>query len=526
VRRILRGLNLIHGNITREIASIFLISMLIATSSTSAFAEVSIGVRQNLSGLGGSLPRISAVGDNVYVTWFEGCTGGTCLLFRASHDNGATFDEPITLDIGVTPDFHYQIVAIGNDVHMIWAPNFNQVRYTASHDSGVTFDEPITLGVGVEAALAAVGENVYAAWSVFRTDLGRYEIKFRASHNSGTIFEDEVKLNQERASPFLRVFATGDDVSVLWRGYSSESEIFQDLFLITSHDNGNTFGDPLDITALSSTDLQGESMDPSIAFSGAELYIAWTQGFDESDIEDVYFVSSNNSGDTFTEPVKLSQNNNSRNIHVDTSDDGNLVFISWFNAKEGEAIFGVSNDHGASFELVTLTLGSPTQLVSRGDNVFVLMIEDTETLFTVSNDNGATFEPVTNINDDFVGGSFLAQMAVSDDSNIVYFVYQSVGGIFFRAGFVTTVTPTVEELMEHINNMDLPHEIQTSLISPLKQAQKLLDDDNPSNDPAACGKLDAFINIVNSKEKNYQLTSDQALVLRQSGNDIEASLFC
>lgn len=86
--------------------------------------------------------------------------------------------------------------------------------------------------------------------------------------------------------------------------------------------------------------------------------------------------------------------------------------------------------------------------------------------------------------------------------------------------------PTIETLIADINSMNLEHGVQTSLIAPLKNADKLLNDSNTSNDEAVCGKLTAFTNKVDVKEKNDQLTSDQAEGLSQTAQDIKDSLAC
>ncbi len=63
-------------------------------------------------------------------------------------------------------------------------------------------------------------------------------------------------------------------------------------------------------------------------------------------------------------------------------------------------------------------------------------------------------------------------------------------------------------------------------MAPLKQAVKLLNDDNTNNDNAVCGKLNAFINEVNAKEKNGKLTLAQADQLKQQANAIKFSVGC
>jgi hypothetical protein len=55
----------------------------------------------------------------------------------------------------------------------------------------------------------------------------------------------------------------------------------------------------------------------------------------------------------------------------------------------------------------------------------------------------------------------------------------------------------------------------------LKEISNILDDNNPNNDKAVCGKLGAFINQVNANERrNNTLTTDQADNLRTQAEDI------
>lgn len=91
---------------------------------------------------------------------------------------------------------------------------------------------------------------------------------------------------------------------------------------------------------------------------------------------------------------------------------------------------------------------------------------------------------------------------------------------------IVTPAQAIYNLISIIGNMGLPAGVVNSLTAPLKQAAALLNDNNPSNDVAACGKLDAFINQVNAKTQNGQLTLAQATQLLQAANAIKSSLGC
>jgi len=75
----------------------------------------------------------------------------------------------------------------------------------------------------------------------------------------------------------------------------------------------------------------------------------------------------------------------------------------------------------------------------------------------------------------------------------------------------TILTPgqASQNLIDLIGEMDLPESVQTSLAAPLKQAMKVLDDDNPKNDKAAVGKLNAFINKAEA-QRGKKISDEQA----------------
>ena len=74
--------------------------------------------------------------------------------------------------------------------------------------------------------------------------------------------------------------------------------------------------------------------------------------------------------------------------------------------------------------------------------------------------------------------------------------------------------------------MGLPAGLANSLTSRLGQIADLLNDGNPGNDGAACSKLNSFINHVNAKEGSGELTASQASALRDTANEIRATIGC
>ena len=83
-----------------------------------------------------------------------------------------------------------------------------------------------------------------------------------------------------------------------------------------------------------------------------------------------------------------------------------------------------------------------------------------------------------------------------------------------------TLTP---KLIDTIDNMRLGKGTTTSLEAPLNAAAKQL---NRGNDVTACNLLNSFLDQVDAKQTNGQLTSLQAASLRQQALSIQHTLGC
>ena len=77
-----------------------------------------------------------------------------------------------------------------------------------------------------------------------------------------------------------------------------------------------------------------------------------------------------------------------------------------------------------------------------------------------------------------------------------------------------------------IESFDLPTGVENSLKSNLKQIEQLLNDGNPNNDDAVCDKLISFLQKVDEKFQNNEITEAQAIILEAKANVIITELGC
>lgn len=184
----------------------------------------------------------------------------------------------------------------------------------------------------------------------------------------------------------------------------------------------------------------GFSEHPHMAVSGHNTYIAWVDNSDN--IKQVYFTSSENAGQEFSNPIVLSSNE-SQASNVDVSAESNFVYVTWQEKSldHSSVILKVSSNFGKTFGeekiLSNHSNDSYPRIQSQNGNVYVAWNIDigkssepikhsnknsSETnpgiYFTVSKDGGKTFS-VPQILSDASDFSF-GEAQVSAFNNYVY----------------------------------------------------------------------------------------------------------
>ncbi|MDQ3968662.1 MAG: glycoside hydrolase [Thermoproteota archaeon] len=215
---------------------------------------------------------IAASDSNVYVSWWDNrTTGNNEIFFARSTDNGQTFDEAINLSNSPGGSADNQVTAQDNNVYVVWWDNRTgtwEVFSRSSTDGGETFSEAVMLqGIGnstfrlappqpniisVDTVLAASGDNEYAVWWDNKT--GNWEVIFARSTDNGATFADPINISNsaDLRSIGARIAAEGDYVYISWVEINPETEQ-KDVFVRTSSDQGETFGEPTMLTIANST---------------------------------------------------------------------------------------------------------------------------------------------------------------------------------------------------------------------------------------------------------------------------------
>ncbi|MGE5863240.1 MAG: sialidase family protein [Nitrososphaerales archaeon] len=306
--------------------------------------------------------QIESFGNNIYVVWQESVTESLPehnydIFFIKSEDNGKTFSNPINLSNSTEFSERPQIAVSKNGIFIVWAdtinPNNKEIIFTKSEDNGKTFSNPINISNNSKNSynqeISVFNENVYVVWQ--ESDENNIDesndsnIIFTSSIDSGNTFKNSILLINNTIDAFPKINSYGSNVYIVW---NNENKNNSGLFLVKSSDKGNNFDE---ISKINVDNNFGESQ---ISVNKNEVLISWG-GLLTKNIDNIYYVISNDNGYTFTDTntytKKIIGFNDTSNLYelddiiknplnVEVTSNNNLSSVAWQNSfsKENEDI--------------------------------------------------------------------------------------------------------------------------------------------------------------------------------------------
>src|SRR5574340_851853 len=232
------------------IAIIFVVGFSVSTVLAQVASEPAIAVHYQFS-------QMTASGNNVYVAWMEnwGGTGNSYAVFERSTDSGNTFSAPITLSNSTDGDANIQqIIASGNNVYVLidytlQGNTVAELSFRASHDNGTTFGDPVILlkdtqtrGT-VNISASQDGKTIYAFGEdssncPIQTMNCQYQLFLRKSTDEGLSFTKPTiikTVSEEIAFAYIQIATSENDVYLVWGEQIGDN---LELFLAKSNDDG------------------------------------------------------------------------------------------------------------------------------------------------------------------------------------------------------------------------------------------------------------------------------------------------
>jgi len=306
--------------------------------------------------------QIAAYENNVYVVWQESVIEtlpehNYDIFFIKSENKGRSFSNPINLSNNNEYSERPQMAVSKNSIFIVWAENVDnnnnnnkQIMFTKSEDNGTTFSKVINLSNNSKNSdnpeISVFNENVYVVWQ--ESDKNNTNTKnnknivFKNSLDNGNTFNNSLELIKNTKDAFPKINSYGNNVYIVWNNENKNNN--SGLFLVKSSDKGNSFEKGIKLTDQSNS---GESQ---IAVDKNEVLVVWG-GFLSKNIDNIYYVKSNDNGNTFTDAKTISdkKNSNSNNINdyrnfneiinnpinVEVPNN-NLSFVVWQNTFSNE----------------------------------------------------------------------------------------------------------------------------------------------------------------------------------------------
>lgn len=306
--------------------------------------------------------QIESFENNIYVVWQESVTEtlpehNYDIFFIKSEDNGKTFSKAINLSNSTEFSERPQIAVSKNGIFIVWTdtinPNNKEIIFTKSEDNGKTFSKAVNISNNSKNSssqeISVFNENVYVVWqesdksNIDESNEGN--IILIKSIDGGNTFKDSILLVNNTIDAFPKIDSYGNNVYIVW---NNENKNSSGLFLVKSSDKGNNFDE---VIKLSVDNNFGESQ---ISVNKNEVLISWG-GLLTKSIDNIYFVKSNDNGNSFTDANTVSEriigfndrNNYTKSgniiknpVNVEIASYNNLTFVAWQNSfsKQNEDI--------------------------------------------------------------------------------------------------------------------------------------------------------------------------------------------
>lgn len=371
-----------------------------------------------------SEPKLSVSGANVYVVWRDDISAETNIYLSRSIDSGANFIAPQKVSTTTDSDLP-EVVSTGNSVYILWIDSTgdDSILFRGSHDKGATLASIEDLDLDSTnaksaIALAVSGSTVHAIW-VEATD---NDLFYRGITDNGdgtfTLVPSSSLVTVRDGSSALvesTITATGTSVHVVWREAAGDLEIFHSR----SIDNGATFGSPTNIS-----DDADFSITPQILMTGTNLYIAWGTLVSGSDL-DLFIRTSVDNGATFgTRASVQSHADNASFIKMAVA--SGLVFLVWEDDTDDSGtdsdvyfVSGTTTDTEIAFdasnyklsETSTITITAPNSNTDDG------ITDETITVDVTSDATGATAISFTATENSGTPGEFIGTISFDEDAS-------------------------------------------------------------------------------------------------------------
>lgn len=349
----------------------------------------------NTNNSSSELVSVSVSGSVVHLVWLDYRDGNAEIYYKRSTDDGVNWETDLRLTNNTFDSQSPSLSVSVQHLHTVWYDNRDgnyEIYYKRSTDGGVSWgaDTRLTNNSGQSwyPSVSISGSSVHVVWYDGRD--GNDEIYYKRSTDGGVNWGADTRLTNNAAlSQRPSVAATGTDVHVLWTDFRDGSDA--EIYFKRSTDGGANWE-----TDIRLTNSIGNSYNPSVTVSGSALHIVWYDNRDGN--QEIYYKRSTDRGINWGSDTRLTINIPGISYLPSVAVSGSAVHVVW------------TDDRNSNYEIYYKQdpVGNPTGIININSEI--------PDQFSLMQNYPNPFNPVTNI-----------QFSIPKSGNVKLIVYDISG---------------------------------------------------------------------------------------------------
>lgn len=238
-----------------------------------------------------------------------------------TYSESIVFNSSIILSNPSLDSINPQFSVSENTIYAVWISNLDpknsEILFKKVDNNSKSFPDVInisnTTGISNLVKLSSIEDNVYITWEDKQAD--KWQLLFSKSDNNGIKFGTITNLSSDTGNVHLHdLSSSGNNVFVLWAANENISSSNKEIFFRKSNDSGDSFSDVLNLS-----NDNDDSLDPHMVINqnGSIIYIVWTKCDTKHDDPtcSIAFTQSLDQGNTFT-ASRIINNSNMNPPHL------------------------------------------------------------------------------------------------------------------------------------------------------------------------------------------------------------------